>query len=108
MKNNDLDKLLRTALSSEETPDLSLILHTKEKLYSRKEQKTEKIIILYMITLISIITGLQFFTLFFIFKAKPILGVILYLTFVSSLALIAFMIYYYKNSIKKYIMSFNL
>lgn len=108
MENNDLDKILRTALSSEETPDLSLMLHTKENLYSKKEQKTEKIIILYMITLISILTSLEIFTLFFIMNAKPILGVILYFTFVSSIALIAFMIYYYKNSIKKYIMSFDL
>lgn len=107
MKNNDLDKILRTALSTDETPDLSLILHTKEKLYSKKEEKTEKIIILYMTTLISILLSLEFFMCLFTFKVNMLLGVIIYSTFISFLALIAFMCYYYKNSIKKYLIAIS-
>lgn len=107
MDNNDLDKILRTSLSTNEIPDLNLILDTKEKLYSRKDEKTERIIILYMITMISILISLEFFICLFTFKINLLLGVIIYSTLISFVALIAFMCYYYKKSITKYLIDIS-
>lgn len=103
MDNKDLDKILRTALSTDEIPDLNLITETKEKLYSRKEKKTDRIIILSMITLISILISFEFIICLFTFKINLLLGGIIYSTLISFVALIAFMCYYYKESIMKYL-----
>ncbi|MFA9399115.1 MAG: hypothetical protein ACERKV_12745 [Clostridiaceae bacterium] len=103
MDNNDFEKILKSSITEDEFPDFSLILNTRKKIYITKERKTEKIAILFVIVLCSILFILEFIISLFMFKINPLIGIITYLTLVSFQTLLAFICYYYKNSIINYL-----
>ncbi|WP_461207263.1 hypothetical protein [Clostridium sp. DL1XJH146] len=103
MDNNEFEKNLREAIATEEIPELGLMMKTREKIYVKKEEKQEKLIVLYMVTLISILISLEIFACIYIFKINIILGSMIYVTFLSFVALVVFISYSYKNSIIKYL-----
>ncbi len=103
MDNNEFEKTLRVAIAMEDVPDLSLMTETREKVYMKKEEKQERIIVLYMVTLISILISLEIFACLYVFKINILLGGMICLTLISFVALVAFIVYCYKNSIIKYL-----